>query len=174
MQSYFSKILRQRKRVINYVIGEFQKVYKARDENLEYKKELEQQISKLIKIREKYMDMYADDLISREDLNKKIGGSKKEIERLENELKMISYHLTKEEQLETVLNNTFKEIEDITDVRTMSNAQLKKVIQKIEVDKNGNVEIYLRLFGDLGLNETVLVDDNNEFENSVLINNYET
>ena len=87
---------------------------------------------------------------------------------------MISYHLTKEEQLETVLNNTFKEIEDITDVRTMSNAQLKKVIQKIEVDKNGNVEIYLRLFGDLGLNETVLVDDNNEFENSVLINNYET
>ena len=56
----------------------------------------------------------------------------------------------------------------------MSNAQLKKVIQKIEVDKNGNVEIYLRLFGDLGLNETVLVDDNNEFENSVLINNYET
>ena len=174
LQSYFSKILRQRKRVINYVIGEFQKVYKARDENLEYKKELEQQISKLIKIREKYMDMYADDLISREDLNKKIGGSKKEIERLENELKMISYHLTKEEQLETVLNNTFKEIEDITDVRTMSNAQLKKVIQKIEVDKNGNVEIYLRLFGDLGLNETVLVDDNNEFENSVLINNYET
>ena len=40
------------------------------------------------------MDMYADDLISREELNDKIGGMRKEIERLENELKMVAYHLT--------------------------------------------------------------------------------
>ena len=76
------------------------------------------------------MNMYEDDLISREELNEKIGGSRKEIERLENELKMVSYHLTKGEQLEGVLNNTFKQIEDIADVRQMTNAQLKKIIQK--------------------------------------------
>ena len=103
------------------------------------------------------MDMYADDLISREELNDKIGGMRKEIERLENELKMVSYHLTKGEQLEGILQQTFKEIEDITDVRQMTNAQLKRIIQKIEVDKDGNVDIYLRLFGDLGLDETVLI-----------------
>ena len=40
----------------------------------------------------------------------------------------------------------------------MSNAQLKKIIQKIEVDKDGNVDIYLRLFGDLGLDETILIN----------------
>ena len=78
-------------------------------------------------------------------------------ERLENELKMVSYHLTKGEQLESVLQQTFKEIEDIADVHQMTNAQLKRIIQKIEVDKDGNVDIYLRLFGDLGLDETVLI-----------------
>ena len=103
------------------------------------------------------MDMYADDLISREELNDKIGGMRKEIERLENELKMVSYHLTKGEQLESVLQQTFKEIEDITDVRQMTNAHLKRIIQKIEVDKDGNVDIFLRLFGDLGLEETILI-----------------
>jgi hypothetical protein len=41
----------------------------------------------------------------------------------------------------------------------MTNAQLKEIIQKIEVDKDGNVEIYLRLIGDLGLDETVLISD---------------
>lgn len=86
------------------------------------------------------MDMYADDLISREELNGKIGGMWKEME-----------------QLESVLQQTFKEIEDITDVRQMTNAQLKRIIQKIEVDKDGNVDIYLRLFGNLGLDESVLV-----------------
>ena len=42
----------------------------------------------------------------------------------------------------------------------MSNKQLKQIIQKIEVDKDGNVDINLRLFGDLGLDESVLIDAN--------------
>ena len=160
LQEYFNHILSQKKKVVQYVVGEFKRTYKAKDENLEYEKELKSQLNKLTKAREKYMDMYADDLISRQELNDKIGGSRKEIERLENELKMVSYHLTKGEQLESVLNHTFKEIEDITDVREMTNTQLKRIIQKIEVDKEGNVEIFLRLFGDLGLDEAVLIEDN--------------
>lgn len=57
-------------------------------------------------------------------------------------------------------DNTFKEIEDITDVHQMTNQQLKRLIQKIEVDKEGNVDIYLRLLGDLGLDESVLIEEN--------------
>ena len=157
LQEYFAGLLKAKKNVIRYVVGEFQRVYKAKDENLNYEKELDAQLAKLQKTRQKYMDMYADDLISREELNDKIGGMRKEIERLENELKMVSYHLTKGEQLESVLQQTFKEIEDITDVRQMTNAQLKRIIQKIEVDKDGNVDIYLRLLGDLGLEDAVLI-----------------
>lgn len=181
LQDYFANVLKQKKKVINYVVNEFQRVYKAKDENLEYEKELNSQLSKLQKTREKYMDMYTDDLISREELNEKIGGFRKEIERLENELKIVSYQLTKGEQLEAVLNNTFKQLENITDVREMTNVQLKKLIQKIEVDKDGNVDIYLRLFGDLGLDETILIEDNmeasvkdNEKTKTALLNNNQT
>ena len=164
LQEYFQEILSKKKKVINYVIKEFQRVYKAKDENIEYEKQLNAELNKLRKSREKYMDMYTDDLISREELNEKIGGMRKEIERLENELKMVSYHLTKGEQLEAILNSTFKQLEDITDVHEMTNAQLKRLINKIEVDKDGNVDIYLRLIGDLGLDETVLIegDENTE------------
>ena len=164
LQEYFQEILSKKKKVINYVIKEFQRVYKAKDENIEYEKQLNTELNKLRKSRKKYMDMYTDDLISREELNEKIGGMRKEIERLENELKMVSYHLTKGEQLEAILNSTFKQLEDITDVHEMTNAQLKRLINKIEVDKDGNVDIYLRLIGDLGLDETVLIegDENTE------------
>ncbi len=157
LQEYFQEILSKKKKVINYVIKEFQRVYKAKDENIEYEKQLNTELNKLRKSREKYMDMYTDDLISREELNEKIGGMRKEIERLENELKMVSYHLTKGEQLEAILNSTFKQLEDITDVHEMTNVQLKRLINKIEVDKDGNVDIYLRLIGDLGLDEAVLI-----------------
>ena len=164
LQEYFQEILSKKKKVINYVIKEFQRVYKAKDENIEYEKQLNTELNKLRKSHEKFMDLYTDDLISREELNEKIGGMRKEIERLENELKMVSYHLTKGEQLEAILNSTFKQLEDITDVHEMTNAQLKRLINKIEVDKDGNVDIYLRLIGDLGLDETVLIegDENTE------------
>ena len=157
LQEYFARLLEGKKQVVQYVVSEFQKVYRAKDENLNYEKELTAQLDKLQKTRRKYMDMYADDLISREELNDRIGGMRQEIERLENELKMVSYHLTKGAQLEAILHQTFREIEDITDVRQMTNAQLKRIIQKIEVDKDGTVDIYLRLLGNLGLDETILI-----------------
>lgn len=178
LQEYFQEILSKKKKVINYVIKEFQRVYKAKDENIEYEKQLNTELNRLRKSREKYMDMYTDDLISREELNEKIGGMRKEIERLENELKMVSYHLTKGEQLEAILNSTFKQLEDITDVHEMTNAQLKRLIDKIEVDKEGNVDIYLRLIGDLGLDEAVLIEgtenseeNNDDSANKLNVNN---
>ena len=164
LQEYFQDVLGKKKKVIDHVIKEFQRVYKAKDENVEYEKELTTELNRLRKAREKYMDMYTDDLISREELNEKIGGMRKEIDRLENELKMVSYNLTKGEQLEAILNSTFKEMEDITDVHEMTNTQLKRLINKIEVDKDGNVDIYLRLIGDLGLDETVLIEGSEDSE----------
>ena len=159
LQDYFSEMLKQKKNIIHNVVREFQRIYKAKDENMEYEKELSHQLAKLQRTRQKYMDMYTDDLITREELNSKIGGMRKEMERLESDLKMVSYHLTKGEQLEHVLGNTFKAVEDITDVHQMTNEQLKQIIQKIEVDKAGNVDIFLRLFGDLGLEEAVLIEN---------------
>ena len=57
LQEYFVNVLKQKKKVINYVVNEFQRVYKAKDENLEYEKELNNQLAKLKKSRGKYMDM---------------------------------------------------------------------------------------------------------------------
>lgn len=158
LQKYFVNVLNSKKKVTEYVVKEFQRIYKAKNENLEYEKQLQAQLAKLQKSREKYMEMYTDDLISREELNRKIGGMRKEMERLENDLKLVSYHLTKGEQLEGILNSTFKRIEDVTDMRQMTNAQLKRIIQKIEVDKSGNVEIFLNPLGEVGPDKNVLIN----------------
>ena len=158
LSDYFAHILSQNMGVMDYVVNEFEKIYKAKDENVNYEKQLQEELDKIKYNRQKYMDMYTDDLISREELNEKIGGSRKRIEQLENELKLVSYQITKREQLESILLKAFKQIEDIADVSQMANAQLRKIIQKIEVDKDGNVDIYLKLFGELGLNDSVLLN----------------
>jgi len=160
LEEYFAEMLKAKKGIINHVVKEFIKVYKAKDENEDYENELNDSLARLKKTRQKYMDMYTDDLISREELNEKIGGMKSEIEKLENDLKLVQYNLNKGDQLEDIIKMTFRNIEDIVSVRDMTNEQLKQIIQKIEVDKEGNIDIYLRLFGDLGLDKAVLICDN--------------
>ncbi len=165
LEAYFANILKAKKNIIRYVVGEFNRTYKAKSENRSYEKELRDKLSKMEKTRQKYMDMYTDDLISREELNTKIGWMRKEMEHMENDLHLIELNIEKSDQLEELIQCTFSTIETIADVRTMSNAQLKKIIKKIEVDKDGNVDIYLRLLGDLGLDDEVLVQLNNDVIN---------
>lgn len=157
IEQYFSNILKSKKNVTEYVVNEFQKVYRAKDENAAYEKELRTAIEKLKRNRQKYMNMYTDDLITREELNSKIGGDKQEMNRLQEELKMVEQHLTKGDRLQIILADTFKEIEDISNLRTITNAQLRRVIDRIEVDRNGNVEVFLKFFRELGLGETVRI-----------------
>lgn len=157
LQSHFSYLLQEKKSVIQQVVDEFQRVQRAKDANISYEKELSAQRENLQKKRQKYMDMYTDDLISREELNQKLSGMKSELERLDSELRYVRHNLTKGERLQEVLNTTFRVLEDISDIREMTNAQLKQVVQKIEVDKDGNVDIFLRLVNELGLDQNVLV-----------------
>lgn len=49
LQEYFAELLKAKKNVIRYVVGEFQRVYKAKDENLNYEKELNAQPCKAAK-----------------------------------------------------------------------------------------------------------------------------
>ena len=159
LTDYFANILANQKNVVKYVVSEFEKAYKAKDENIDYERQLTAELNKLTKSRQKFMDMYTDDLISREELNRQLSGVRQRIEHIEKELKLVTYHLTRHEQLEGILNKTFRSIEDITDVSQMTNAQLRKIVERIEVDKDGNVDIYLRLLQELGLDSTVAVPD---------------
>ena len=61
--------------------------------------------------------------------------------------------------LEGVLEQTFADIESVTDLSTVSNAQLKKIINRIEVDKEGHIDIFLNLFGEIGIDESFLICD---------------
>ncbi len=159
LQNYFCEIIETKKNVMNYVVEEFNKTYKAKNENVVRERELKTQLEKLKRNRKKYMDMYTDDLISREELNEIIGKDKQEIDRIEGELKLIAKHITKGDLLKELLADTFKEIEDLCDMANVSNGMLRKVIDRIEVDHNGNVEIYLKVLKELGLDKTVRVHD---------------
>jgi site-specific DNA recombinase len=77
LQDYFTELVQNKKRVTQNIVSEFTRIYKVKDENVNYEKELRDKLAKLEKLRSKYMDMYADDLITRQELNDKLGGARR-------------------------------------------------------------------------------------------------
>jgi hypothetical protein len=43
------------------------------------------------------------------------------------------------------VDSVFRNIQNITDIRKLSNAQLKEIIKEIKVSKDGRIQIYLNL-----------------------------
>jgi len=160
LREYFTNVLNNRAHLIKHVVREFTKIYKSKDENQNYENELSERLTKLKNTRQKYMDMYDDGLISRDEIREKMQTVNAEKEKLENNLKLATFNLSKADQLEEVLASTFKRVEDIVSMETLTNAQLKQIIQKITVANDGKVDIYLRLFSDIGLDENFLISDN--------------
>lgn len=157
IREYFTEILSTRQDAVKKIVAEFNRIYHSKDDNSEYEQELTERLAKAAKSRKKYMDMYEDELITREELREKVSALNIEIEKCENELKLVKYNLSKGDQLEQVLQNTFKDLESILSMEHMTNAQLKRVIDKIVVEEHGKIDVYLKLLSDIGLEQSVLI-----------------
>jgi len=149
LREYFVGILIQKPSIIKHVTKEFGHIYKTKDGHDQYGTEVQNMLAKLHKTRKKYMDMHTADLISWEELREKMSELNASIGKAENELKRIPYHLDKGSQLKEIVTHTFKTVEDIISMETMTNAQLKMIIPEILVAHDGNCDIYVRLFDDI-------------------------
>lgn len=156
IREYFTDILKNRGTVMKNVINEFKRIYNSKNDNIQQAEQLNAKISKLNSTKEKYMNMYIDNIISREDLNTKTKSITKEINELQNQLKATELNLDTGENLEKIINDTFVEIEDIVAVEKMTNEQIKRIIEKMTVFPDGTVDIFLKSLSDIGISSNVI------------------
>lgn len=146
IQKYFSSLLKDKKKYIENAKEIFLKNYEKTDENEKRKEEIKKKIAEMKKYKEKMMQLFCMDMISSEELQENLKSIKTEIPRLEHELQTLSISSPDNKAFQNALDHIFQKIELITDIRALSNAQLKEIIREITVDKNGSVDIYLNTF----------------------------
>lgn len=78
---------------------------------------------------------------------------------VEERLKIVKLNISKSDLLKANLNETFKDIEDLLKEENITNNLLSRVIEKITVDENGKIDVYLRLLSDVGLENAVQLLD---------------
>lgn len=115
-----------------------------------YRSELEAKLQKYRNARKKYMEMYSEDLIDLEEMKEVLLDLKKKTEAAEGELNVVTESL-KGDGAEAVFSKHFDSAKGLASVGDMPNAMLKRMIDRIEVDHEGNIDIYFRKIPECGV-----------------------
>lgn len=146
IEAYFAGILAEKKNAAACLCAELEKLSRAQEQSAGGERELHTAIARIKKSRQRYMDLYAEDLITRAELEEKINRDKPELERLEKELERKRMRPSKGAGLSSFLAETFPGPEEIACLHGAANAQLRRIIDRIEVGQEGGVEIFLKSF----------------------------
>ena len=153
---YLKSIIKNKKDFMKAVEKEFEKITKLRENNERSEESLLKEIEKVTVKKQKYMEMFQNEIINIQELKKYTNPLNEDIERLERELKLITSEIKEKDVLEKELNKTIKTVDDILNNQTITNAMLKTIIDLIEVDSDSNVEVRLKLLNEIGTNEPVI------------------
>lgn len=145
LDAYFLSLLKDRAGVEQFLRRQLRETCRDGDRE-EDRRVVQARLAKLEKQRQKLLDLYADDLITRQELDQRLSTSKEEVAALEEELRQMQLYDLDDAEVSRIIQNTMDHLKDFVSVRKLNNAQLKQLIERIEVDEDGTVDVYLRLF----------------------------
>ena len=152
---------------------EFEKITKLRENNERTEESLLQEIEKVTNKKQKYMEMFQNEVINIQELKQYTNPLNEDISRLERELKLITSEIKEKDVLEKELSKTISTVDDILNNKTITNAMLKTIIDVIEVDSDSNVEIRLKLLNEIGSTPAVITSFN-DIKDTALDSNIST
>ncbi len=158
IKEYLKSIISNKKNFMKAVEKEFEKITALRENNERSEESLLKEIEKVTVKKQKYMEMFQNEVINMQELKQYTNPLNEDISRLERELKLITSEIKEKDVLEKELTKTIRTVDDILNNDTITNAMLKTIIDVIEVDSEGNVEIRLKLLDEIGTNPTVITN----------------
>jgi len=154
IKRYFSEVLKDRDSLIKAVSAELQKAAHLGTSTSE-KKRIQTELASLKRQFRKQEEKFDADLITMSELKERVRPIRKRINDLEARLEAIENSPRDENYIKNIVQNIYTGIEELLNLSEWSNAQVKRVIEKITVNVKGEVTVYLKPLGRLGLETPV-------------------
>ena len=158
IKEYLKSIISNKKNFMKAVEKEFEKITALRESNERSEESLLKEIEKVTVKKQKYMEMFQNEVINIQELKQYTNPLNEDIARLERELKLITSEIKEKDVLEKELAKTISTVDDVLNNETITNAMLKTIIDVIEVDSDSNVEVKLKLLNEIGSQPTVITN----------------
>ena len=157
IQEYFNGILKNKDEFIKSTIEKYHKLLQEKNKEFKSAKDMEKDLDKLKKTKQKYVKMYTDELITEDEFRDYTKSVNAKIKEMETQIKISNFSIASEDVVNKDIRQKIREIENVLSGKEFTNEGLKKIIDRINVNKNGNVEIILKGLTNFDYDNEVIV-----------------
>ena len=144
LRKYFASLIQDRDAFVADILASLDKRLPASQNPEQAKREIEAKRKKLLSKKGRYQEMYASDILSLTELKEKITGIAEELNALDRALARLA---PGKKAVETVQRYT-GEIQRFLELETVTNMDMRRILDHISVDREGHVRVVLRKFDD--------------------------
>lgn len=144
LREYFASLIEDRDAFVEDILTSLDKRLPASQNPEQAKREIEAKRKKLLSKKSRYQEMYASDILSLTELKEKITGITEELNALDRALAQLA---PGKKAVETVQRYT-GEIQRFLELETVTNMDMRRILDHISVDREGHVRVVLRKFDD--------------------------
>ena len=143
LRMYFASLIQDKEKFMAEILATMEKQLPTQQIPDETHR-IEQRQKELLLKKNRYQEMYANDIISMEELKTQVTKITEELQSLNCELERWARSLEARKHADSFLKQYVQEIERFLHLETMTNMDLRKIIDHISVNKDGNVRIILK------------------------------
>ena len=144
LREYFASLIEDRDAFVADILASLDKRLPASQNPEQAKREIEAKRKKLLSKKSRYQEMYASDILSLTELKEKITGITEELNALDRALTQ----LAPEKKAVEAIQRYTGEIQRFLELETVTNMDMRRILDHISVDREGHVRVVLRKFDD--------------------------
>ena len=151
LRKYFTSMLADKDTFIASVLADLDKQIPKAGNPEQAKQEIEGKREKLLSKKVRYREMYANDLISMAELKDKLAYIARELKSLDDDLTKLTRSAEILSNAEQIVSYYRQEITGFLELETVTNMDMRRIIDHISVNKDGNVRVVLKKFEDIAV-----------------------
>ena len=149
IRKYFASLIEDKDVFVASILANLDKQLPETQNPEQAKQEIESKQKKLLSKKDRYQEMYANDLISMAELKDKLADIAEELKTVDLDLEKITQSAQIISNAEQIIQQYRQEILRFLKLETVTNMDMRRIIDHISVNKNGNVRVVLKKFEDM-------------------------
>ena len=151
LRKYFASLIEDKDVFVASILASLDKQIPEAQNPEQAKQEIESKRKKLLSKKDRYQEMYANDLISMAELKDKLAGVTEELKAVDLDLERIAQSAQIISNAEKIIQHYRQEILRFLELETVTNMDMRRIIDHISVNKNGNVRVVLKKFEEMAV-----------------------
>lgn len=148
LKRYFADLIGDQEAFISRVLSDLGKKCPGEDPE-QSRKDIEVKQKRLLNRRSRYQEMYANDLLTIDELRRKLSDITEELKAVDMDLEQIARAAQLRGSAEEISRYYRRKIERFLELETVTNVDMRRLIDHISVSRDGNVRVVLRKFEEL-------------------------